>query len=379
MLMKNLFTSRGTDNRLLSTLLMLLVALWTVPHYSNAMNVQAPDGEDECVLDLKTAGSAISFYVGTSDAESGSIKVDFGGGTVKDYEIGKKDTIQIEGEVSEGSVKVYGSRTLIRFLYCPLTSLTGLNVSNCENLEVLNCNGNGLSVLDLTKNSKLYYLDCGHNVLTELDVTNNPALYYIDCQSNDLATLDISKNEGLIWLNAQLNSKLGNIDFSKNKEIRDIIVYGASNMTAIDVSNNQYLLNLDVSQTALSTIDLSKNLNLSILSVSYTNITTLDLSKNTKLTQLYFTKKDVCPYKFKSIDLSNNPELIYLFGQGNDLTELDISKNNKLFSIYLSDNYIKNLDVSNCKNLGELIICGNCFTFNTLPLPHDGVGFYDYS
>lgn len=56
MLMKNLFTSRGTDNRLLSTLLMLLVALWTVPHYSNAMNVQAPDGEDECVLDLKTAG-----------------------------------------------------------------------------------------------------------------------------------------------------------------------------------------------------------------------------------------------------------------------------------------------------------------------------------
>ena len=377
--MKNLFTSRGTDNRLLSTLLMLLVALWTVPHYSNAMNVQAPDGEDECVLDLKTAGSAISFYVGTSDAESGSIKVDFGGGTVKDYEIGKKDTIQIEGEVSEGSVKVYGSRTLIRFLYCPLTSLTGLNVSNCENLEVLNCNGNGLSVLDLTKNSKLYYLDCGHNVLTELDVTNNPALYYIDCQSNDLATLDISKNEGLIWLNAQLNSKLGNIDFSKNKEIRDIIVYGASNMTAIDVSNNQYLLNLDVSQTALSTIDLSKNLNLSILSVSYTNITTLDLSKNTKLTQLYFTKKDVCPYKFKSIDLSNNPELIYLFGQGNDLTELDILKNNKLFSIYLSDNYIKNLDVSNCKNLGELIIRGNCFTFNTLPLPHDGVDFYDYS
>ena len=343
------------------------------------MNVQAPDGEDECVLDLKTAGSAISFYVGTSDAESGSIKVDFGGGTVKDYEIGKKDTIQIEGEVSESSVKVYGSRTLIRFLYCPLTSLTGLNVSNCENLEVLNCNGNGLSVLDLTKNSKLYYLDCGHNVLTELDVTNNPALYYIDCQSNDLATLDISKNEGLIWLNAQLNSKLGNIDFSKNKEIRDIIVYGASNMTAIDVSNNQYLLNLDVSQTALSTIDLSKNLNLSILSVSYTNITTLDLSKNTKLTQLYFTKKDVCPYKFKSIDLSNNPELIYLFGQGNDLTELDISKNNKLFSIYLSDNYIKNLDVSNCKNLGELIIRGNCFTFSTLPLPHDGVGFYDYS
>lgn len=377
--MKNLFTSRGTDNRLLSTLLMLLVALWTVPHYSNAMNVQAPDGEDECVLDLKTAGSAISFYVGTSDAESGSIKVDFGGGTVKDYEIGKKDTILIDGEVSDGSVKVYGSRTLIRFLYCPTASITNLNVSNCENLEVLNCMGNGLSMLDLTKNSKLYYLDCGNNVLTELDVTHNPALYYIDCQGNDLSTLDITKNEGLIWLYAQTNFKLGNIDFSNNKELREIVVYGASNMTTIDVTNNPYLLRLSAEQTGLSTIDVSKNPELSILSVGYTKITTLDLSKNTKLRELYFTQKDTSPYKFKSIDLSNNPELIYLFGQGNDLTELDISKNNKLFSIYLSDNYIKNLDVSNCKNLGELIIRGNCFTFNTLPLPHNGVEFYDYS
>lgn len=377
--MKNLFTSRGTDNRLLSTLLMLLVALWTVPHYSNAMNVQAPDGEDECVLDMKTAGTTISFNVGTSDAEGGTIKVDFGGGNVKDYEIGKKDTILIDGEVSDGSVKVYGSKTLITFLYCPMVSLTGLNVSNCENLEVLNCNGNGLSVLDLTKNSKLYYLDCGHNVLTELDVTHNPALYYIDCQDNQLTTLDITKNEALIWLYAQTNFELGNIDFSKNKEIREIVVYGASNMTTLDVTNNPHLIRLSAEQTNLSTIDVSKNPELSILSIGYSRITTLDLSKNTKLRELYFTQKDTSPYKFKSIDLSNNPELIYLFGQGNDLTELDISKNNKLFSIYLSDNYIKNLDVSNCKNLGELIIRGNCFTFNTLPLPHNGVGFYDYS
>lgn len=377
--MKNLFTSRGTDNRLLSTLLMLLVALWTVPHYSNAMNVQAPDGEDECVLDLKTAGSAISFYVGTSDAESGSIKVDFGGGTVKDYEIGKKDTILIDGEVSDGSVKVYGSRTLIRFLYCPTVSITNLNVSNCENLEVLNCNGNGLSVLDLTKNSKLYYLDCGHNVLTELDVTHNPALYYIDCQGNQLKTLDITKNEALIWLYAQTNFELGNIDFSKNKEIREILVYGAANMTSIDVSNNPYLLRLAVDMTGLSTIDVSKNLELQVLNVGYTKITTLDISKNTKLRELYFAQKDSNPYKFKSIDLSNNPELIYLFAMGNQLTDLDLSNNSKLLSIYLSDNYIKNLDVSNCKDLNELIIRGNCFTFNTLPLPHDGVHFYDYS
>lgn len=108
-------------------------------------------------------------------------------------------------------------------------------------------------------------------------------------------------------------------------------------------------------------------------------MTTLDISKNTKLRELYFTQKETSSYKFKTIDLSNNPELIYLFGQGNELTDIDLSKNDKLFSIYLSDNNIRNLDVSNCKNLAELIIRGNCFTFNTLPLPHNGVSFYDYS
>lgn len=377
--MKNFFTGTGRDNRLLSALLMLFVALWSVPNYSNAMNVQAPDGEDECVLDMKTAGTAISFYVGTSDAESGSIKVDFGGGTVKDYEIGKKDTILIDGEVNGGDVKVYGSRTLIRFIYCPTAGLTNINVSNCENLEVLNCMGNGLSALDLSKNSKLYYLDCGRNQLSELDVTNNPALYYIDCQSNLLSSLDITKNEGLIWLYAQTNADLGNIDFSNNKELREILVYDARKMTSIDVSNCPYLLRLSVDMTALSSIDVSKNPELRILNVDYTNISTLDLSKNTKLSELYISHKDTDPYKFKSIDLSNNPELIYLFAMGNELTSLDISKNNKLLSMYLSDNYLTELDVSNCKDLQELIIRGNCFNFNNLPLPHNAVGYYDYS
>lgn len=378
--MKNLFTNRVGDNRLLSTLLVLLMALWTVPHYSNAMNVQAPDGEDECIVDMRTAGTAISFYVGTSDAESGSIKVDFGGGTVENYDIGKKDTISIQGEVSDGRVKIYGSKTLLTFIYCPTAGLTGLDVSNCENLEVLNCMGNGLSVLDLSKNSKLYFLDCGHNVLPELDVTHNPALYYIDCQGNQLKTLDITKNEGLIWLYAQTNTELGNIDFSNNKELREILVYSAKNMTSIDVSNMPYLLRLSVDGTSLSTIDVSKNPELQILNVGYTNISTIDISKNTKLRELYVDhNKDRDLYKFKTLDVSNNPELIYLFAMGNELTELDLSKNDKLFSIYLSDNNIKNLDVSNCKNLAELIIRSNCFTFNTLPLSHGAVGYYDYS
>lgn len=379
--MKNFFTGMGRDNRLLSALLMLFVALWSVPNYSNAMNVQAPDGEDECVLDMKTAGTAISFYVGTSDAESGSIKVDFGGGTVKDYEIGKKDTILIDGEVNGGDVKVYGSRTLIRFIYCPTVGLTNINVSNCENLEVLNCMGNGLSVLDLSKNSKLYYLDCGHNQLSELDVTNNPALYYIDCQDNKLSSLDITKNEGLIWLYAQNNRELGNIDFSNNKELREILVFDAMKMTSIDVSNCPYLLRLSVDMTALSSIDVSKNPELRILNVGYTNISTLDLSKNTKLSELYISHKDTDPYKFKSIDVSNNPELMHFFAMGNELTNIDLSKNKKLQSIYLSNNYISRLDISHCTDLKELVIWDNCFTYNTLPLPNDGggVGYYVYS
>lgn len=376
--MKNLFTSRGTDNRLLSTLLMLLVALWTVPHYSNAMNVLAPDGEDECVLDLKTAGTTISFNVGTSDAEGGTIKVDFGGGTVKDYDIGKKDTILINGEVSDGSVKIYGSKTLITFLYCPLASLTGLNVSNCENLEMLSCYGNGLSVLDLSNNSKLYYLDCGHNVLSELDVTHNPALIYMDCQDNRLKSLDITKNEELLYLYAQTNFEMGNIDFSHNKKIREILAYGSTNMTSLDVSNNLDLLRLSVDQTGLSTLDLSKNTELLILNIGLTKITSIDLSKNTKLRELYLDQRSPYEYRHKTLDLSNNPELIRLFASDNDFTELDLSKNPKLQSLFINGNNLKNLDLSNNQEVIELMIRNNNFTFNTLPLAYDALNNYSY-
>ena len=378
MLMKNLFTSRGTDNRLLSTLLMLLMALWTVPHYSNAMNVQAPDGENECVLDLKTAGTTISFNVGTSDAEGGTIKVDFGGGNVKDYDIGKKDTILIDGEVSDGSVKVYGSKTLITFLYCPMVSLTGLNVSNCENLEMLSCYGNGLSVLDLTKNSKLYYIDCGHNVLSELDLTQNPALLYVDCQDNRLKSLDITKNEELLYLYAQTNFEMGNIDFSHNKKIREILAYGATNMTSLDVSNNLDLLRLSVDQTGLSTLDLTKNTELLILNIGLTKITSIDLSKNTKLRELYLTQRSPYEYRHKTLDLTNNPELIRLFASYNDLTNLDLSKNPKLQSLFLSGNNLKNLDLSNNHEIIQLLIDDNNFTFNTLPFAYDAINNYLY-
>lgn len=377
--MKNLFTNRVGDNRLLSTLLVLLMALWTVPHYSNAMNVQAPDGEDECIVDMRTAGTAISFYVGTSDAESGSVKVDFGGGTVKDYDIGKNDTILIDGEVSDGRVKIYGSRTLLTFVYCPMLGLTGLNVSNCENLEALTCYGNGLSVLDLSKNSKLYFLNCGHNVLAELDVTHNPALYYLDCQDNRLKHLDITKNEELLILYAQTNFEMGNVDFSHNRKLREILIYGAENMTTIDVTNNTDLMRLSVDQTAISSIDVSNNPELLILNVGFTKITSLDVSKNTKLRELYFPQKNSNPYKFKSIDVSNNPELIRFFAMDNELTNLDFSKNNKLQSIYLSGNLIHNIDISNLTDLKELIIRDNCFTFNTLPVPNSDIVNFDYS
>lgn len=377
--MKNLFTNRVGDNRLLSTLLVLLMALWTVPHYSNAMNVQAPDGEDECIVDMRTAGTAISFYVGTSDAESGSIKVDFGGGTVENYDIGKKDTISIQGEVSDGRVKIYGSKTLLTFIYCPMIGLTGLNVSNCVNLEALTCYGNGLSVLDLSQNNKLYYLDCGHNVLPELDVTHNPWLYYIDCQDNRLESLDITKNEELLTLYAQTNFDMGNVDFSCNKKIRVIRIYGSRKMTSIDVTNNPELLELAVDQTDLSTIDVSKNLELLILNIGLTRITSIDLSKNTKLRELYLDQANFHKYRHKNLDLSNNPELIRLFASDNEITDLDLSKNTKLQSLFINGNNLKNLDLSNNKEIIELMIRNNKFTFNTLPVAYDAIKNYSYS
>ena len=354
--MKNNFTCRESDNKLLSALWLWFVGLLLFP-FNNTVSAKATDDSDDCIMQMTTVSDTISFYVGSSADEEGVIKVDLGNGKIKDFNLKTSDTIYIKEKVNVETVKIYGSKTLITYLQCINTGLTSLNTSKCENLELLICQ---------------------HNIISNLDVKGNKKLLYLDCQDNSLETLDISQNKELLVLYAQINTKLGNIDFSNNTKIREIVAYGASNMTSIDVSNNPELLRLSVDQTSLSSIDVSKNKELLVLNIGLTKITSIDVSKNTKLRELYLDQKENYKYYHKTLDVTNNPDLMILFASYNRLTDLNLSKNPKLRSLFLSGNNLSNLDLSNNKDIVELIIRNNYFTYNTLPLAYDAIYNYTY-
>ena len=96
-------------------------------------------------------------------------------------------------------------------------------------------------------------------------------------------------------------------------------------ITAIDVSHNTQLTELDCFRNDISSLDVSKNTQLERLSCGSNNLTSLDVSKNTQLTKLYCGSN-----KLTILDVSKNTQLERLSCYKNRLSSLDVSKNTQL-------------------------------------------------
>ena len=96
-------------------------------------------------------------------------------------------------------------------------------------------------------------------------------------------------------------------------------------ITAIDVSHNTQLTELDCFRNNISSLDVSKNTQLERLSCGSNNLTSLDVSKNTQLTKLYCGSN-----KLTTLDVSKNTQLERLSCYKNRLSSLDVSKNTQL-------------------------------------------------
>lgn len=86
-------------------------------------------------------------------------------------------------------------------------------------------------------------------------------------------------------------------------------------------------------------------------------LTVLDLSNNSKLTKIF------CPdNQIKELNISNCRGLTELMCGNNQLTALDLSNNSELTEIYCWGNQLKKLDVSNCRGLTKLNCSENQLT-----------------
>ena len=140
----------------------------------------------------------------------------------------------------------------------------------------------------------------------------------------------------------------------------DIIGFSCSgnraNLTALDLSQNTQLTELDCDDNKLSSLDVSKNTLLTELYCSYNKLTTLDVSKNTQLNILNCSSNTL-----RSLDVSQNTQLTYLDCSDNKLSSLDVSQNTQLMELHCSYDSLTTLNVSQNTQLTYL----NC-SFNQL-------------
>ena len=178
-----------------------------------------------------------------------------------------------------------------------------------------------------------------------------------NCSFNkaNITAIDVSHNTQLTELNCP-NNQIDAIDVTKNTLLTGLSC-GGNQLTSINISHNTQLTGLDCRSNNLNAIDVSKNTLLSTLSCDNNQLTAIDVTKNTQLTGL-----DCKNNQLATIDVTKNPLLIGLYCGSNKLTAIDVSKNTQLTGLDCENNRLTTIDVSICTELNALNCSQNQLT-----------------
>lgn len=322
--------------------------------------------------------NVISFWLGAT--EDTQISVDFGYGpktyTVKaDYNINEGNEDSEEESVTVGGTEISGSvseRGVIRIY------------GDASKIDYVNVHGSEVYEIDLSKFTNMSILELSHNDLHTLTLDNLPYMEFLRLNDNPFDQgLFLGEMIRLKYLNVNqmgdhaLDHSNGVIDLTKYKALFFFTAWDSHCLKQIDPSQCQYLTQLSVDNSGVSSLDLSKNENLLILNIADTPISSIDLSHNTNLVEFYCANEGATDpsFKFTSIDLSHNTLLQRISLDGNNLTTLDVSKQWNLVSLYAANNNltsIKGVDINEPADqrpveLAYLDLSGNRFNFATLP------------
>ncbi len=188
----------------------------------------------------------------------------------------------------------------LKQLFCPMNKpLSSLNLSNNNDLIVLECMNNELKELDLSNNPKIEDVFCGFNQLTQLDVRKNRELFKLICQNNQLKSIEFSSHPTLMFLGCPYN-ELTELEVEKCSGL-SAIDCSFNFIKSLDVTNNPDLRTLNCSNNKITHLDLSQNPMLVYVDCSNNPIEYLDISNNRELNIL-----DIRGTKIKSVNAKNN-------------------------------------------------------------------------
>lgn len=143
--------------------------------------------------------------------------------------------------------------------------LISLHIANLDGIEYftglreLYCYDNDILTLDLSQNHNLEVLDCSYNTYLEfLDILNCPELRLLDCNYTALEGLNLSRNTKLTRL-VCYSTFLGTLNISSNVLLEELDVCDA-HLVNLDVSNNSKLVYLDCSYNDMCSVENVKGL-----------------------------------------------------------------------------------------------------------------------
>ncbi len=310
--------------------------------------------------------NAISVVLGSTSAGVGTyIDVDCGDGKLNEYQLSLAGYDE-ENEASTGTfitLNVAASGTVK--IYCDDPSVI-------DWIDASGCYIDKITISDEVSN--LVYLSLSHNELLSLDLTKFTSLQALYITDNPFTNspLVIGPKAYLQYLEMNnIGSISSDFDINQFPNLLTLDAWNAKGLTRLTPSGCPNLLKLSIDGTDVSSLDVSQNQYLQVLNISDTRITEIDVTHNPNLYQLYCTHESSInsEYKIKSLDVSQNPALYYLFCTGNDLTELDVTKNINLGSLTARKNLLTTIDVSNNTGLFCLNISDNNFGYSTLPWP----------
>ena len=355
-----------------------LRALMAVLAIGFASAAMAQDSDDKPAITIKTSAYA-------TNGESNVATILIGGtieGTYIDVDCGygleehELKIAQLDGEGSWSGT----------FITCNVSKddVIRIYADDPSIIDVLNASGCYIRSIEMPECTNLRILDLSHNELESLDLTNYNqlrALYLNDNPFNKSPLVIGSKPNLMILDIGQIEKMTDSFTLTDYPNLVTFDAWANKSLNALDPTQCPLLQKISIDGTNVASLDLSNNERLTILNISDTRIDEIDLSNTPYLNQLYCdhlsgsVNKGV---KLKSLDLSHSPNLIYLFASGNDFTSIDLSNNIYLQDIYLNDNKLTTIDLEKNVNLNNVILRNNYFNFATLPLPSESWNQYDY-
>lgn len=211
----------------------------------------------------------------------------------------------------------------------------------------------GMSSMEgLNAFENLTYLRCSDNNFIELDLSGNLELTHLYCSRTNLSSIDLTLLEDLQVLHLSVNSNLTNLDLSQNQDL--VEVWASSNSLETVLLDNPSLEVLYLMSNELETIDISQCPSLNVLWASGNRLNEMDISQNSSLEHLWVWNNQI-----PQIDLTLNSSLVSLYISGNLLSALDVSQNPLLTELVFSDNYLSEIAIDQNPELIHFWCDGN--------------------